>query len=131
MCFYDDVRPWCSAGGDADNLAILRPDGYWSLPGYLKANEPVRTIERDGDDLYIGGDFTRVGGNTAAGHVAHYDYVDGEWDDLDDGVNDTVYAVAAGDGDRAYVGGEFFQAEDQTAFNFVRLNGSEWTWWIE
>ena len=128
--YYDGWWPdssWCSASGSASNLAIFA-NKEWQVPGYLKANAPVRTLQVVGNQLYIGGDFTRVGGSTAAEHVAYYDSFPGgggAWHALDGGVNGSVRALVHSGG-HTYIGGTFTLAGDDAAFRFAHWDGSQW-----
>jgi hypothetical protein len=119
---------WSRCDQGADNLAILKPNGTWSLPDYLKTNGAVRTLRIDGSSLYIGGDFTKVGGSTTAQRLARYDSfpnTGGAWHAIGD-TNDSVRALVHADGD-TYVGGYFTQVGGNTAFRFSRRDGSQWT----
>ncbi len=124
----DEGRGWCGGGGRARNLAILEPDGDWSVPSYLKTNSPpVRALEVAGNHLYIGGDFTQVGG-TAIDRVAYYDNFPGgggAWHSLGDGVNDSVRAIVHSGG-HTYIAGTFTLAGDDAAFRFAHWDGGQW-----
>jgi len=124
---WDAHSEWCEQ--DADNLVILKPNGTWQVPDYLQTNRAVRTLQIDGSSLYVGGDFTQVGGSTAANRVAYYDNfpdAGGAWHSLDDGVDDSVRALVRGGGN-TYVGGVFTQAGSDAAFGLARWDGSRWT----
>ncbi len=125
-CWWPEGN-WCSAGGSASNLAIFA-DKEWRVPGYLEANAPVRTLEVAGNHLYVGGDFTQVGGSTGALHVATYDTfpdAGGSWHTLGDGVNGSVRALIHQGGD-TYIGGAFTLAGEEPALHFAHWDGGQW-----
>lgn len=113
-----------SIGGISANY-VARYDtlsGIWSSLGSgggNGVNEVVLDLFPLGTDLYVGGGFTsaNVGGTSAsaipAGYIAKYNTVTGVWSSLGsgsgNGVNDSVYAIAAL-GTDLYIGGGFTSA---------------------
>ncbi len=77
-----------------------------------------------GDNLYIGGDFTRAGG-IAASHVARYNLTSKQWFALDSGVNSTVYTLLLHQG-KLYAGGEFSAAGLTNAHGVAWWDGTNW-----
>lgn len=78
-----------------------------------------------GDDgsLYVGGDFSRIGGIPAA-HVAKWN---GDvWTSLGEGTDGGVRALAVGPDGQVFAGGEFKQAGPVQANGIARWNGNEW-----
>jgi trimeric autotransporter adhesin len=90
----------------------------------------VRTLAVFKGDLYVGGNFSRVGG-TDANFIARWN--GSEWSALGNGggngVNSEVLALAVS-GDDLYVGGTFIRANvgaHIVANRVARWNGSEWS----
>jgi len=78
-----------------------------------------------GDDLYIGGDFTAVGGDTNVAYVAKL--VGTNWVALGSGVNGTVRALAVWNG-QLLVGGAFTQAGGNTNIvGLAKWDGTSWS----
>jgi hypothetical protein len=111
-----------SMDGVANTRGIARWDGEnWNAVGTGLGNGSVRAIAiGPGQNptvrtLYIGGDFTSVGGTTAF-RIASYDIDGNSWSEMgqDDGLDDTVRAIAVNrDGD-LYIGGNFVDSELST-----------------
>jgi hypothetical protein len=81
----------------------------WNLVGAANAvNNTVRAIKVSGSDVYIGGDFTNAGGNSAADYLVRWDGV--QWTALVSGtagVFGQVFALAVPSSDDVYAGGNF------------------------
>lgn len=80
----------------------------------------------EGDSLYAGGTFGKLGGVTAS-KVARWDGA--SWWPLGSGANGTVRALAVfddGNGPALYAGGEFTTMGGGTARRIARWNGSVW-----
>jgi trimeric autotransporter adhesin len=81
-----------------------------------------------GPALYLGGDFTQVGG-TRVSHLARWDGI--HWSSVGGGVDGTVYALFAfddGSGPALYVGGQFANAGRSTpAAGIAKWNGASWS----
>jgi hypothetical protein len=91
-------------------------------------NGPVFAVAVDGEDLYVGGDFTRAGGVDAS-HVARWNAVSGSWSALGSGIGGEgafVRSLAVKDGS-LYVGGIFTRAGGAPATGIARWNGSNWS----
>lgn len=69
------------------------------------AGTTVRAMLLDGNDLYIGGQFTHADG-FAASRIVRYDITDNTWTALGAGVSSTVNAIAL-NGNNLFVGGAF------------------------
>lgn len=115
-----------SAGGqNRQNLAELRLSDATATAWNPSPNGVVRRIALDGDALFIGGDFTSVGGvarqrlarvfRAAAGAVDAAFQAD---------ANSTVRALLLGPSNTLYVGGFFSSISGLGRPGFVRLNRS-------
>ena len=125
----DNVAHWiysCPGGGCSWNIADM--DGG--------ANAPVHALTRDADNLYVGGEFSQVGG-LSANHVARWD--GSAWHTLARGVsqgtNASVTALSAYEG-YVYAAGDFSLAGGVSASYIARWShplyrydvaGNSWT----
>ncbi|HEY0456319.1 MAG TPA: hypothetical protein VGE41_08080, partial [Verrucomicrobiae bacterium] len=76
-----------------------------------------------GNDLYVGGFFTKAG-NVQANSIARWDGK--EWHAVGNGVNGTIYALTA-QGKDLYIGGAFTLQDGLTATtNVAKWNGKSW-----
>jgi trimeric autotransporter adhesin len=141
------VGGWFSEANVGDpqpaNNIVAWTGSSWTALEY-GALDTIRAVVVDGDDVYIGGDFTSIGTAVeplAANRVAHWN---GEtWSALGssggNGVNGPVSALALGN-DALYVGGEFTVANlggpsasghgrggGIDANRIARWNGSTWS----
>ncbi len=90
------------------NQPLVAGDELWASNFMLGSSDDVDAVGIHGSDLYIGGDFTSVGG-ISANHIAHYNTLTHQWNALGSGVNNRVYAIVS-NGRYVYVGGNFNQA---------------------
>jgi hypothetical protein len=126
------------AGGQEVNH-IAKWDGTsWSaLPGTssVGVNDEVRALavydDGSGPALFVGGDFTEVGGS-AADYVARWDGT--SWSPLTgasgSGTDAPVWSFGTfddGNGEALYVGGEFLNAGGHTVYYIGRWDGTEWS----
>lgn len=112
-------------GVGLDRVFMSTPAGIFPLGDGLDGD--VNAIAVDGQNVYVGGEFTTAGGVTV-NRIAMWNGT--EWSDLDGGVSGgNVNAIAIHDGD-VYVGGAFTNAgsgEGITVNRIVRWNGAEWS----
>ncbi len=107
------------ASGSADDI-------YWQNPvigDTSVALAYVRAFAVDGNYIYVGGRFNRIGG-ISANNIAMYNKLTGVWQALGDGENNGVehwVAAILVDGADIYVGGCFTRAGDIAANNIARL----------
>src|SRR5262249_31103100 len=95
--------------------------GVGDLPG---PNDAVLAAVLDSSgNLYIGGDFTRVG-DVAANRIAKWN--GSNWSELGSGINGHVYALAVLGSD-LYAGGYFRTAGGNPANRIAKWNGSSWS----
>lgn len=98
----------------------------WSpLPGpsFNGVNGNVNAIAVCGNDIFVGGDFTRLGNeSTPANRIAKWNSVSGTWTTLacgtSNGVNMPVRALASY-GNDIYIGGDFTKLGDSTIVNRI------------
>lgn len=95
------------------------------------ANGAVRVVVVSGNDVFVGGDFTSIGG-IAANYVARYSLATNTWSSLgtgsNNGTNQSVRAIAV-DGSNVYVGGIFTTAGSlASASRIARFNLQSSTW---
>jgi hypothetical protein len=87
----------------------------------------VRSLTNIGNDLYVGGMFTRVGNDINANRIAKYDIKktdDSGWSSLGNGINEgnlngSVLTMSIIDSS-LYIGGNFETAGDISANNIVK-----------
>ena len=107
-----------------DRLA-RRANGLWSFPAEPEGSGldgAARALASAGTDLYVGGDFRRVGELAASG-IAKWD--GRRWSALAGGVNGSVWAIAAR-GRYLYAGGDFTRAGGRPARGVARWDGRAW-----
>jgi hypothetical protein len=113
-----------NAGGvpGANNIARWNSaSNTWNLVGAANAvNSTVRAIKVSGSDVYIGGDFTNAGGNSAADYLVRWDGA--QWTALVSGtagVFGPVYALAVPSSDDVYVGGNFLNTGNNPFADYI------------
>jgi len=93
----------------------------WNLVGAANAvNSTVRAIKVSGSDVYIGGNFTNAGGNSAADYLVRWDGV--QWTALVSGtagVFGPVYALAVPSSDEVYAGGNFLNTGNNPFADYI------------
>jgi len=98
---------------DVKNVARWVNEREWktlnnpTIPALYGVNDIVRALAVDtNSQVYVGGNFTRVGSTLPANYVALWSETSG-WLDLDSGVNGEVYALALTVANKLWVGGNF------------------------
>lgn len=108
---------------DPDLVAI---DGIGSWEEYEQGTDGiVDAIEVSGDNVYVAGEFTTIGG-TAVGNVAMFNETTG-WETLLGGANGRISALEVAANGDLYVGGEFTTIGGVTANNVAMWNGTQWS----
>lgn len=104
---------------------------YWSQfnPEFPIAGN-VYAITRQGDNLFIGGDFASPGTMENSGAMLRYDLINQQLTSMETGFSapptgTTVYAIEE-DGNGVIVGGSFYQIGGIIANNIARWNGNSW-----
>lgn len=75
-------------------------------------------------DIYIGGEFSKVGG-ISANNIVKYNTNTGQWDNLSTGVDGAVYAICC-NGNDIYVGGKFTNSNTTVELNRIGLYNGTW-----
>jgi hypothetical protein len=88
--------------------------------------QPLFAMAGSGDDLYVGGTFKGLAGDSAISNIARFNFTTETWSGVGGGVNGTVYALAAGP-DGIYAGGAFTTAGGAAAAHIARWSGSAWS----
>ena len=108
------------------NLYCGTEAGLWVWDGNtwtaLPVNGAVKTLLRDGDMLYVGGNFGMVQG-VPVSNIARWDGVN--WERLGSGVNATLHCIIKHD-TNIYVGGEFTSAGGSSAYRIAKWDGTTW-----
>ncbi len=86
----------------------------------------VRAIAISGDDVYVGGYFSKAG-DGAAYNIARWNAATQTWSALGSGTNGTVNAIAVS-GNRVYVGGSFYAAGGITVYGIAQWDTTTNTW---
>lgn len=114
--------------GTAHDAGLLNAS-FWAKLGQSGNNGTLRSFAILGTKLYIGGDFTRIGGIDAAGIVS-YDLSTGAWDVLGTGLSGTVGGGQTSAlalqviGSTLYIGGNFSSAGGVAASCVASWNGT-------
>lgn len=104
---------------------------YWSLFNpELPLVGNVYAMARQGNTLFIGGDFASPGTMPNSGAIVQYDLISQELSSMETGFGappqyTAVRAIEA-DGNGMIVGGSFYQIGGVTVNNIARWNGSSW-----
>jgi hypothetical protein len=107
---------------DEDWISLDGAGNTVTQPG---ASSHVRaaTFDRFGN-LYIGGDFSKVGG-VNANRIARWN--GNTWNAVGGGIYGTVHALAADPAGDIYAGGSFPYADTTPAANIAKWNGTSWS----
>lgn len=111
-------------GGGSWAINLARYDGtHWHAWG--NPNNPVRAASvHPSGDIYIGGNFTSVGG-VAANRIARWN--GSAWTALGSGCNSTVRDLAITSSGDVIAGGDFTMAGGVTVNRIARWNGASWS----
>ncbi|HNB58155.1 MAG TPA: hypothetical protein PKV06_14370 [bacterium] len=107
-------------------MAVQTGDPYWEAQGGTippGLSGTVNAIAVTGSDVYVGGSFSSMNGNTTAAYIAKWNGT--SWEALGTGVNNTVNAITISGSD-VYVGGSFTTAGGVSTPGIARWDGSAW-----
>jgi hypothetical protein len=114
-------------GGVVANFIAKWDGSNWSSVG-SGLNDGVRALAVSGNDLYVGGYFTRAtnsgGSAVTVNRIAKWD--GSNWSALGSGMNYAVLALAASS-NGLYAGGVFTTAGGTTVNQIAKWNGSNWS----
>lgn len=97
-------------------------DSVWAPnPNNLPFQSQVKTLAISGSDIYVGGSFTNVGGQSRPNLARVSTIGNGLSDPYWDPQPDSEVAAIAVDGTRIYVGGSFTRMRGKTALGVARL----------
>jgi hypothetical protein len=99
----------------------------WSILPGTSTNDLKRTVHAiavNGRDVYVGGDFTSIGG-VSARRIAHWD--GHRWTALGSGLDDGIVHAIAVSGSDVYVGGTFTTAGGVRVNRIAKWDGRAWS----
>jgi len=115
-------------GGQTRNR-IAAIDAYWASPTYgdvtawdPDANATVRALRTTGSNIYVGGDFTTIGG-VARNRIAAFDSAPGPVTSWDPSAENSVYALVVA-GSKVYAGGTFKIINGKERHNIAELDST-------
>ncbi|MEM8534612.1 MAG: hypothetical protein AAGF95_27460 [Chloroflexota bacterium] len=114
---------------EVNHITIWNPQtsSFASLNGGVADDDigapDVYTIAVDGNNIYIGGDFTQAG-DRIVNYIARWDGT--SWNSLGSGMNSVVASLAFHNG-ILYAGGRFGGAGEANAHRVARWDGTAWT----
>lgn len=113
--------------------SLMRFDGtVWKSIIDSNFMNNVRSIAFDGEDIFIGGEFSSVQGYTA-NRIARWDNASSRWSGLGSGISGDDYgakinAILVSD-KQVYVAGQFATAGGQNVNNFARYDLTTFNWY--
>ncbi len=107
-------------------LPLATGDELWASNFALGTSDDVDAVAMNGNDLYLGGDFTSAGG-ISANHIVHYNTATHRWSALGSGVNNRVYSIVS-NGRYVYVGGDFSTAGGVIIAELAVFDNNTQTW---
>lgn len=113
-----------SAGGSpAAKIAVWNTTTWSPIDGGVDDGNKVSALWFENGILYVGGDFTKVGGGTVdANYIAQWSAGPG-WQALGTGMSTTVNTITK----NVYAGGAFTLAGGSSAYRVARWSGSSWS----
>lgn len=129
LCKFDNAGNLTSFNPNITDttLSILFPNDscyhYWSWDRATGACVRTLTLDNNGN-LYVGGNFTSVGGNPIRNNLCKFDNA-GNLTSFNPNINGRVHALALDPIGQLYVGGEFTQVgSNATRNNLCKFNSS-------
>jgi hypothetical protein len=99
-------------------------DENWDNRFGTNMDGEVYAVATRGNDIYIGGSFTKVG-DIQARNIAHWN--GSRWSSMGGGVDGFVAALAIDSSGTVYAGGSFTSAGDAITNNIARWDGNQWS----
>jgi hypothetical protein len=119
----DYVARWDGSAWHGLGSNVAGTDGAFGCNGSCV----VYALAVSGSNIYVGGGFTDVAGNTAADYVARWDGSDWHAMGTAGSINNDVFALAVSGSD-VYAGGYFTDAGGTAAADYVaKWDGSNWS----
>lgn len=113
--------------GVKSNKIAMWDGTTWHSLGNQTVDRSVNAIVADGDNIYVGGNFTKVGGTTPSKGIALYNAKTKKWDGLGGGNFDRAILAMCKVGNDLYVGGIFTLNGDEPAARIAKWDGKAWT----
>jgi|GEM_PF-476734 len=132
---YPELNQWAQEYGfTVDELAWIQPTYVYVPTGVVheigkgadgEINELY--VDKVGDRLYVGGNFSNVDSTITAAGVAYITDSNSvyTWHKLGDGVNGKVYAITEFD-NKVFVAGNFSKSGPTDLYNIAYWNGNSW-----
>jgi hypothetical protein len=115
------------AGTPGEHLAAF-DGGLWHSVGATPSGPPgwvyVGAMAVHQDELYVGGEFQRIGANSPMQNIAKWD--GSAWDSLANGADDTIDALTVYNS-QLYAAGSFGSIGSAVAERIAMWNGSNWS----
>ena len=116
---------------NTENIASYDPaQQTWASLGDANWGVYALAVDTSNNNLYAGGGFTNIGG-TAVRYIARYDGAN--WNTLQGGANNIVYAILVKASNEVYVGGIFSAVLDSTnnpvanTWGIAKWDGNAWS----
>ncbi len=127
-----DGTPRFVAGPDAPHKPDIAGDEWWSSEFQIGVSDPgyaahVYAIAIQGNDIYIGGSFSRAGG-IDANDIVRFNTVTQHWSSLGAGIPGGAVYVILINGPAVYVGGSFNDAGGVSVGGLTRWDTVSQTW---
>lgn len=113
--------------GIKSNKIAMWDGTKWNSLGDQTVDRSVNAVVADGDNIYVGGNFTKVGGTTASKGIALYNAKTKKWDGLGNGNFDRAILSMCKIGNDLYVGGIFTLNGDEPMARIAKWDGKAWT----
>jgi hypothetical protein len=128
---FKSARPETISSGDAgspfviryEGMGVIRNVGWSSMKGGV--NGYVNALSSMGKNLFVGGTFTRAGGESRA-HIARWNVLSNAWSGLTSGPSGNIAAVAL-HGANVYVSGLMAAPDGQIGYRIARWEGTKWS----
>lgn len=108
----------------------LKSTGQWDEmgpPGGGGTYTIAYAVAEDDTYVYVGGNFLNFDGIANADYIVRWHKVNQSWSALGSGMNNIVFALAAGPDGTLYAGGRFTTAGGGAANRIASWNGSSWS----